>query len=118
MAGIAVALGSAPASANSKYAGIVVDAKTGKTLYAHDADELRYPASLTKMMTLYLTFEALERGSIKLNTRIKFSANAAKEPPTKLGVKAGRSITVEQVIYSLVTKSANDASPAISEHLG
>ena len=60
MAGIAVALGSAPASANSKYAGIVVDAKTGKTLYAHDADELRYPASLTKMMTLYLTFEALE----------------------------------------------------------
>jgi D-alanyl-D-alanine carboxypeptidase len=103
-------LGSGPAAANSKYAGIVVDAKTGKTLYAHDADELRYPASLTKMMTLYLVFEALERGQIKLNTRIKFSANAAKEPPTKLGVGAGRSITVEQGIYALVTKSANDAS--------
>lgn len=116
--GVAMALGSAPASANSKYAGIVIDAKTGKTLYANDADELRYPASLTKMMTLYLTFEALERGKIKLNSRIKFSANAAKEPPTKLGVKAGQSITVEQVIYSLVTKSANDASTAIAEHLG
>lgn len=116
--GLALALGSAPAAANSKYAGIVIDAKTGKTLYSHDADELRYPASLTKMMTLYMTFEALERGSIKLNSRIKFSANAAKEPPTKLGVGAGRSITVEQVIYSLVTKSANDASTAIAEHLG
>jgi D-alanyl-D-alanine carboxypeptidase len=76
--------------ANSKYAGIVVDAKTGKTLYAHDADELRYPASLTKMMTLYMVFEALEQRQIKLNTRIKFSANAAKEPPTKLGVGAGK----------------------------
>ena len=116
--GIAMALGSTPAAANPKYAGIVIDAKTGKTLYAHDADDLRYPASLTKMMTLYLTFEALERGNIKLNTRIKFSANAAKEPPTKLGVGAGRSVTVEQVIYSLVTKSANDASTAIAEHLG
>lgn len=116
--GIALVLGSAPAAANSKYAGIVVDAKTGKTLYSHEADELRYPASLTKMMTLYLTFEALERGKISLNTRVKFSANAAKEPPTKLGVKPGQSITVEQVIYSLVTKSANDASTAIAEHLG
>lgn len=116
--GIALSLGSAPAAANSKYAGIVVDAKTGKTLYAHDADELRYPASLTKMMTLYMVFEALERKTISLNTRIKFSANAAKEPPTKLGVGAGRSITVEQGIYALVTKSANDASTAIAEHLG
>ena len=116
--GIALSLGSAPAAANPKYAGIVIDAKTGKTLYANDADELRYPASLTKMMTLYMMFEALERGAIKLDTRIKFSANAAKEPPTKLGVGAGRSVTVEQIIYSLVTKSANDASTAIAEHLG
>ena len=116
--GIAMALGTAPASANSKYAGIVIDAKTGKTLYAHDADAQRYPASLTKMMTLYLVFEALERGKIRLDTRVKFSANAAKEPPTKLGVGTGKSITVEQVIYALVTKSANDASTAIAEHLG
>ena len=113
-----MALGSAPAAANPKYSGIVIDAKTGKTLYANDADELRYPASLTKMMTLYLTFEALERGKIRLDSRVKFSANAAKEPPTKLGVGVGKSITVEQVIYSLVTKSANDASTAIAEHLG
>lgn len=118
IAGMAVALASAPAAANSKYAGIVIDAKTGKTLYAYDADELRYPASLTKMMTLYMVFEALDRGEIKLDTRIKFSSNAAKEPPTKLGVRAGRSITVEQGIYALVTKSANDASTAIAEHLG
>jgi D-alanyl-D-alanine carboxypeptidase len=109
---------SAPAQANSKYAGIVIDAKTGKTLYAHDADELRYPASLTKMMTLYMVFEALEQRKIKLNTRIVFSANAAKEPPTKLGVPAGKSISVEQAIYALVTKSANDASTAVAEHLG
>jgi D-alanyl-D-alanine carboxypeptidase len=118
LAGLAVALAGAPAMANSKYAGIVIDAKTGKTLYAYDADELRYPASLTKMMTLYMVFEALNQGRIKLNTRIKFSANAAKEPPTKLGVRAGKSITVEQGIYALVTKSANDASTAIAEHLG
>ena len=116
--GIALSLSAAPAAANSKYAGIVIDAKTGKTLYAHDADELRYPASLTKMMTLYLVFEALERRKIKLDTRIKFSANAAAEVPTKLGIGAGKSITVEQGIYSLVTKSANDAATAIGEHLG
>jgi D-alanyl-D-alanine carboxypeptidase len=117
-AGLAMVLVTAPAQANSKYAGIVIDAKTGKTLYAHDADELRYPASLTKMMTLYMVFEALEQRKIKLNTRIVFSANAAKEPPTKLGVPAGKSISVEQAIYALVTKSANDASTAVAEHLG
>lgn len=116
--GMALAFASAPAAANSKYAGIVIDAKTGKTLYAADADERRYPASLTKMMTLYMVFDALDRGKIKLGTRITFSANAAKEPPTKLGVGTGRSITVEQAIYALVTKSANDASTAIAEHLG
>ncbi|MCY0146697.1 D-alanyl-D-alanine carboxypeptidase [Hoeflea sp. G2-23] len=118
VAGLATALVVTPSAANSKYAGIVVDAKTGKTLYSNDADELRYPASLTKMMTLYMTFEALDQGKIKLNSRVTFSANAAKEPPTKIGVGAGKSITVEQVIYSLVTKSANDAATAMGEHLG
>ncbi|MDP2118304.1 MAG: SPOR domain-containing protein [Hoeflea sp.] len=116
--GIAVALGTAPAAANSKYAGIVIDAKTGKTLYAHEADSQRYPASLTKMMTLYMVFEALERGKVRLDTRVKFSAKAAAEQPTKLGVGAGKSITIEQVIYGLVTKSANDAATAVAEHLG
>lgn len=104
--------------ANPKYSGIVVDAKTGKILYGEDADELRYPASLTKMMTLYLTFEALEAGRITKSTSIPFSKNASAEPPSKLGVRAGQSITVEQAILSLVTRSANDASTALGEYLG
>jgi D-alanyl-D-alanine carboxypeptidase len=108
----------APSHANSKYAAIVVDANTGKTLFSSSADAARYPASLTKMMTLYLTFEALKAGKIKKSTKVSFSKNAAKEPPTKLGVKAGGSITVETAIYSLVTKSANDAATALAELIG
>lgn len=106
------------ASANSKYAGIVIDAKTGKVLYENSADAPRYPASLTKMMTLYLVFEALSSGRISKNTRIPFSANAAAEPPTKLGVPKGKSITVEQAILALVTRSANDVATALAEYLG
>ena len=107
-----------PAAAAPKYAGIVVDAKTGKVLYSADADELRFPASLTKMMTLYLTFEALEAGKLRLNSRVPFSKNASAEPPTKLGVRPGNSITVEQAILGLITRSANDASTALAEMLG
>ncbi|RYC17904.1 D-alanyl-D-alanine carboxypeptidase [Ciceribacter ferrooxidans] len=109
---------SAPASAAPTYAGIVIDAKTGKVLYSENADSLRYPASLTKMMTLYLTFEALESGKISLNSRVPVSANAAAEPPSKLGVGAGRSVTVEQAILALVTRSANDIATALGEYLG
>lgn len=105
-------------AANSKYAAVVIDANTGKTLFSANADSRRYPASLTKMMTLYLTFEALSRGKITKETRVPFSAQAAAEPPTKLGVKAGGSITVETAIYGLVTKSANDAATALGELLG
>lgn len=115
---LSIAVSATPAAAAPKYAGIVIDTKTGKTLYAENADALRFPASLTKMMTLYLTFEALKRGKVKLNTKIRFSANAAAEAPTKLGVKAGNSITVEQAILGLVTKSANDAATATAEFLG
>lgn len=107
-----------PAHANPKYAGIVIDAKTGKVLYSENADSLRYPASLTKMMTLYMVFEALEAGRISLNSKVPFSANAAKEPPSKLGVGTGRSITVEQAILALVTRSANDVATAVAEYLG
>ena len=108
----------APAYAgNSKYAAIVLDANTGKTLFSSNADAPRYPASLTKMMTLYLTFEALESGRIKKATKVPFSKNAAAEPPTKLGVRAGGSVTVETAILSLVTKSANDAATALGELL-
>jgi D-alanyl-D-alanine carboxypeptidase len=106
------------ASANSKYAGIVIDAKTGKTLYASSAESHRYPASLTKMMTLYLVFEAIDSGRITKKTRIRISKNAAAEQPSKLGVRAGQSVSVEQAIYALVTKSANDVSTAVAEHLG
>ncbi len=107
-----------PVVSAAQYAGIVVDAKTGKVLYSEDADSLRYPASLTKMMTLYLTFEALEAGKINKNTPVPFSKNASAEPPSKLGVRSGNSITVEQAILSMVTRSANDSSTALGELLG
>ncbi|MCO5066046.1 MAG: D-alanyl-D-alanine carboxypeptidase [Rhizobiaceae bacterium] len=106
------------AAASSKYAAIVVDARSGKVLYSANADSRRYPASLTKMMTLYLTFEALNSGKIRKNSPVAFSAQAAAQPPTKLGVKAGNSITVEQAIYALITRSANDAAMALAETLG
>jgi len=115
---VALALSASPAAANSNYAGIVIDAKTGKTLYAVDADELRYPASLTKMMTLYMTFEAIKAGKIRLDTRVKMSANAAAEQPSKLGLKAGQTLTVEQAILAIVTRSANDVATAMGELLG
>ncbi|QCI97891.1 D-alanyl-D-alanine carboxypeptidase family protein [Agrobacterium larrymoorei] len=106
------------AKADPKYAGIVIDAKTGKVLYGEDPDGLRYPASLTKMMTLYLTFEALNAGRFTLDSKVPVSANAAKEPPSKLGVRAGGSITVEQAILALVTRSANDMATALGEYIG
>ncbi|MER9652025.1 SPOR domain-containing protein [Mesorhizobium sp. M0152] len=108
----------AASSLAAKSAAIVVDAKTGKVLYSSDANGRRYPASLTKMMTLYLTFEALAKGKIARNSPVVFSANAAAEPPTKLGVKPGGSVTVETAILSMVTKSANDSATALGEMLG
>jgi len=108
----------ATASLAAPHSAIVIDANTGKTLYASDANGRRYPASLTKMMTLYLTFEALAKGKIGKSSQVPFSANAAAEPPTKLGVKRGGSISVETAILSMVTKSANDSSTALAEFLG
>lgn len=102
----------------ARYAGIVVDAKTGKVLYSDDADGLRYPASLTKMMTLYLVFEALDQGRINKNTVVTMSKYAAAQSPSKLGVRAGGTFTVEQGILALVTRSANDCSVALAELLG
>ena len=105
------------AFANSKYAAYVVDANTGQVLHARHANARRYPASLTKMMTLYLVFEDLRSGKISRNTKIKMSRRASRRPPSKLGIGAGNSITVEQAIYALVTKSANDVASAVAEHL-
>ncbi len=107
-----------PLEAKPKYAGIVMDAKTGKVLYSHRSNNLSYPASLTKMMTLYLMFEALESGKLTKKTRIRMSKFAASKPPSKLGIKPGRSLSAEQAIYALVTKSANDVATAVAEHLG
>jgi D-alanyl-D-alanine carboxypeptidase len=117
---LAASMGAGPAmaQANSKYAAIVIDANTGKTLFAANANARRYPASLTKMMTLYLTFEALQTGRIGKDSKIVFSRNASAEAPTKLGVRAGGTITVETAILALITKSANDAATALAETLG
>ncbi|MBM2711849.1 D-alanyl-D-alanine carboxypeptidase [Mesorhizobium caraganae] len=108
----------AASSMAARSSAIVVDAKTGKVLYSSDANGRRYPASLTKMMTLYLTFEAMAKGRISKNTPVPFSAKAAAEPPTKLGVKAGGAVSVETAILSMVTKSANDSATALGELLG
>ncbi|WP_083196721.1 D-alanyl-D-alanine carboxypeptidase [Rhizobium sp. AC27/96] len=108
----------ANAASGSKYAGIVIDANTGNVLYSENADTLHYPASLTKMMTVYLTFEALEAGRITLDTPVVFSRNAAAQAPTKLGIGAGRSVTVREAILGIVTKSANDAAMGLGEMLG
>lgn len=99
------------------YSHIVVDANTGRVLDAENADELRHPASVTKVMTLYLLFEQLESGRMKLNTPLRVSAYAAKQQPSKLGVKAGTTINVEDSIKALVTRSANDVAVVIAENI-
>jgi D-alanyl-D-alanine carboxypeptidase len=117
---LAVSIAVAPiaAQASAKGAVVVIDANTGKTLYSEAADAQRFPASLTKMMTLYLIFERLNNGKLSKDTRISFSPRAAAAAPSKLGVKAGNSITVEQAILALVTKSANDVAIAVAEKIG
>ncbi|MFD0918066.1 SPOR domain-containing protein [Pseudahrensia aquimaris] len=102
---------------NPKYAAYVIDAKTGKVLFSRNGNAKRYPASLTKMMTLYIVFEEMRAGRLKKSSRIKMTRNAAKRPPSKLGVRPGQSISLQQAILSLVTKSANDVSTAIAEHI-
>jgi D-alanyl-D-alanine carboxypeptidase len=97
---------------------IVVDGNSGAVLHAANADAARHPASLTKIMTLYLLFERLEAGKVKLDTPLKISAHAAEQAPTKLGVKPGQTLAVEDAIKAVVTKSANDAAVAIAENLG
>ncbi|HEY9218884.1 MAG TPA: serine hydrolase [Phenylobacterium sp.] len=130
-AGIAVALATGglavPAQAQMssravaqqpKYAAIVVDAKTGEVLYAKRADSPRYPASVTKVMTLYLTFEQLASGKMRLDDRIVISPRAAAQAPTKLGLRAGETISVDDAMKALATKSANDIAVALAEHIG
>lgn len=115
---VLIVAAASPAAANPKYAGIVIDARTGKTLYAANADAPRYPASLTKMMTMYLAFEAIDAGRVTKESRIPVSRKAAAEPPSKIGIRSGTTITVEQAMRALVTRSANDAATALGEFLG
>ena len=103
---------------SASYAAIVVDSGTGNILFAANQDEPRFPASLTKMMTLYMVFEALRDRRVALNQSVPISWNASSMSPTKLGLVPGSLITVEQAILGLVTKSANDAAAALGEMLG
>ena len=114
---IYMVFGVAQAETPKRYASIVVDADTLDIIHARQIDEPRYPASLTKVMTLYLTFDALNRGEIKLSDKLIVSANAARTPPFGLGLKAGQSLTVEQAIQAVAVRSANDASVVLAERL-
>lgn len=105
-------------SPSTKHAALVIDAASGRTLYQVNAAAPRYPASLTKMMTMYMAFEALDSGRISKSTLIPVSANAASEPPTKVGLRAGEAIDVDTALRALAVKSANDVATALGEYLG
>jgi len=100
------------------YAAHVMDARTGETLYSENANTRLHPASLTKMMTLYIAFEEIERGRLSLDTMITVSKNAAAQPPSRLGLKAGQKIQLRYLIRAAAVKSANDAASAIGDHIG
>ena len=107
--GISVRAGAAP------YAAMVVDARNGKVLHSRNADTRLHPASLTKMMTLYVAFEAVANGELSMDTKIRISKHAAAEPPSKLGLKAGQKIALRYLVRAAAVKSANDAATAIAE---
>jgi D-alanyl-D-alanine carboxypeptidase len=111
-------VGPASALAKPRFSAIAVDARTGNVLFSRDADGIRHPASLTKVMTLYLLFEDLTAGRLKLDSPLRVSKRAAGMAPSKLGLKPGSSITVDQAIRALVTKSANDVAATVAENLG
>ena len=106
---------SALAAQAAPYAAMVMDARTGEVLHSRNADTRLHPASLTKMMTLYIAFEAVERGEIDLDQKVRISKKAAAEPPSKLGLKAGQRIAFRYLIRAAAIKSANDAATAIGE---
>ncbi|MEM7695400.1 MAG: D-alanyl-D-alanine carboxypeptidase family protein [Pseudomonadota bacterium] len=109
--------GPAPAVSQRAFSAIVVDARNGRIVHQDRADELRYPASLTKMMTLYMVFEQLAAGRLKVNSPLSVSANAASRPPSKIGVKAGTVITVDTAARALAVRSANDVAVVVAENL-
>ncbi len=104
------------AAASASVSSIMIDAENGDVMYEMNADERRYPASLTKLMTLYITFNALENNHIKLTDKLKVSRTAAGRSPSKLGVRAGETITVKDAIMAVIVKSANDCATVLAEH--
>ncbi len=105
-------------SGAAPYAAIVMDARTGETLYSKNADTRLHPASLTKMLTLYIAFEEIRRGNISLDSVVTVSKNAASQPPSKLGLRAGQKIALRYLIRAAAVKSANDAASAIGDAIG
>jgi D-alanyl-D-alanine carboxypeptidase (penicillin-binding protein 5/6) len=103
---------------NTRYAAIVVDAGTGEVLFGRHADSRRYPASITKVMTLYLAFEALERGQVNVDDVITVSPLAASQPPSKLGLAAGQTIRLDDAMRATAVRSANDMAVVVAEHIG
>ncbi len=105
-------------SAEAKYASFIINENTKRIYHNTNADTRNYPASLTKIMTLYMIFDSLKNKKISMNTKFKISKRAAKQPPSKLNLSAGSSITVKNAILALITKSANDVATVVAENLG
>ncbi len=101
-----------------RYSSLVIDANTGAVLHQENAGKLRYPASLVKMMTLYLAFQSLERGTLTMNTPLKVSMHAAAQKPSSIGLRPGQTISVQDAINAVIIKSANDASVVLAEAVG
>src|ERR1700722_1262516 len=116
--GYAVARRAAPVAADPAFSAIVVDANTGCEIYGVNENGLRHPASITKVMTLFLLFEQLDKGALTLQSQIPISEHAAAQEPSKLGISAGDSLSVDEAIKAIVTRSANDVAVAIAEAVG
>lgn len=117
LCGLTIVLVPAQSQATGRHASMVIDANTGRVLHDQAADEPRFPASLTKMMTLYVVFELMEQGRLTPATRIRISDTAASAPPTKLGLSSGSDIALLDAIRALIVHSANDISIAVAEHI-
>ena len=104
--------------AQAKYASFIINENTKRVYYTANADTRNYPASLTKIMTLYMIFDALKTKKISMNTKFKVSRRATRQPPSKLNLSAGSSISVKHAILALITKSANDVATVVAENLG
>ena len=107
-----------PASSYGRHAAIMIDADNGSVLHEVNATHSWYPASLTKVMTLYMAFDALKAGQIHLYDTLRASYHASRQPNSKLGLRQGETLTVEDAILAVITRSANDAAVVLAEHLG